>query len=93
MAELVEWRATPAACIPCSLPGSRKSSCPHHPFLDGNGRTGRLLSTLWLYRSGYDFKRLFTISEHYDSDRSAYYEAMRSGNEADADHAMARVLR
>lgn len=37
-----------------------------HPFVDGNGRTSRLLSTLCLYRSGYDFKRLLTISELYD---------------------------
>lgn len=48
-----------------------------HPFLDGNGRTARLLSTLCLYRSGYDFKRLFTISENYDRDRPAYYQAIQ----------------
>ena len=41
-----------------------------HPFVDGNGRTSRLLSTLCLYRSGYDFKRLFTLSEYYDRDRA-----------------------
>jgi tetratricopeptide (TPR) repeat protein len=33
--------------------------------VDGNGRTSRLLSTLCLYRTGYDFKRLFTLSEYY----------------------------
>jgi len=49
-----------------------------HPFLDGNGRTARLLSTLCLYRSGYDFKRLFTISEYYDRDRAGYYQAIQS---------------
>ena len=37
-----------------------------HPFIDGNGRTARLLSTLILYKTGYDFKRLFTLSEYYD---------------------------
>jgi Fic family protein len=49
-----------------------------HPFEDGNGRTARLLSTLCLYRAGYDFRRMFTISEHYDSDRPAYYAALRT---------------
>ncbi|PKP56430.1 MAG: hypothetical protein CVT89_06235 [Candidatus Altiarchaeales archaeon HGW-Altiarchaeales-2] len=37
-----------------------------HPFLDGNGRTARLLCTLILYKTGYDFKKLFSISEYYD---------------------------
>jgi Fic family protein len=49
-----------------------------HPFIDGNGRTARLLSTLILYKTGYDFKRLFTISEYYDKDRPAYYQAIQS---------------
>ncbi|MEJ2745173.1 MAG: Fic family protein, partial [bacterium] len=49
-----------------------------HPFVDGNGRAARLLSTLCLYRKGYDFKRLFTISEYYDRDRPAYYRAIQS---------------
>ena len=54
-----------------------------HPFLDGNGRTSRLLSTLCLYRAGYDFKRLFTISEFYDRDRQAFYAALQSVRNAD----------
>ncbi len=29
------------------------------------------------YRSGYDFKRLFTISGYYDRDRPAYYQAIQ----------------
>jgi Fic family protein len=49
-----------------------------HPFIDGNGRTARLLSTLILYKTGYDFKRLFSISEFYDKDRPAYYRAIQS---------------
>lgn len=31
-----------------------------------------------LYKTGYDFKRLFTISEYYDRDRPAYYKAIQS---------------
>jgi len=56
-----------------------------HPFLDGNGRTARLLSTLWLYRTGYDFKKLFTISKHYDRDRAGYYRAIQEGRERGMD--------
>jgi len=51
--------------------------------VDGNGRTSRLLSTLLLYRAGYDFKRLFTISEFYDRDRPAFYRAIQSVRESD----------
>lgn len=49
-----------------------------HPFLDGNGRASRLLSTLCLYKAGYDFKRLFTISEYYDRDRPTFYKSIQS---------------
>jgi Fic family protein len=56
-----------------------------HPFLDGNGRSARLLSTLCLYRQGYDFKRLFTISEYYDRDRADYYKAIQSVRENNLD--------
>jgi Fic family protein len=56
-----------------------------HPFVDGNGRTSRLLSTLCLYRAGYDFKRLFTISEYYDRDRTAFYDALQHVREQGMD--------
>lgn len=49
-----------------------------HPFVDGNGRTSRLLCALYLYNSDYDFKRLFSISEYYDKDRSNFYKAIQS---------------
>ena len=56
-----------------------------HPFLDGNGRTSRLLSTLCLYKAGYDFKRLFTISEYYDRDRPTFYKKIQSVRENEMD--------
>ncbi len=86
MAELVDWLRTPQGVHPVLVAGLAQIELVRvHPFLDGNGRTGRLLSTLCLYRSGYDFKRLFTISEYYDRDRPTYYSAIRSGNEEGAD--------
>jgi Fic family protein len=86
MAELVVWLRDPGAVHPVLAAGLAQMELVRiHPFLDGNGRTARLLSTLCLYRSGYDFKRLFTISEFYDRDRPAYYEAIRLGNAGGAD--------
>jgi Fic family protein len=40
-----------------------------------------LLSTLCLYKAGYDFKRLFTISEYYDRDRPTFYRKIQSVRE------------
>ena len=79
MRELVSWLNRPSDIHPVIASGIAQFQLVHiHPFLDGNGRTSRLLSTLCLYRGGYDFKRLFTISEYYDRDRMAFYRALQS---------------
>ena len=56
-----------------------------HPFLDGNGRASRLLSTVCWYRAGYDCRGPFTISEYYDRDRAAFYWAIQRVRERDMD--------
>jgi Fic family protein len=49
-----------------------------HPFVDGNGRTARVLATLILYLRGFDTKQFFCLDDYYDSDRKAYYGVLRS---------------
>lgn len=49
-----------------------------HPFLDGNGRVGRALATLILYKEGYDIRRFFSLEEYYDKDAEEYYQALQS---------------
>jgi Fic family protein len=86
MAELVNYLNKETETHPVLLSGIAQFQLVHiHPFLDSNGRTSRLLSTLCLYRAGYDFKRLFTISEYYDRDRAAFYQAIQKvrGNNMD----------
>jgi Fic family protein len=86
MRDLVDWLRTDSAIHPVLVAGIAQFQLVHiHPFLDGNGRTSRLLSTLCLYRAGFDFKRLFTISEFYDRDRSAFYRALQTVREKDMD--------
>ncbi|MEW6216581.1 MAG: Fic family protein [Candidatus Bipolaricaulota bacterium] len=86
MRELVGWLNEPGDVHPVLVSGIAQFQLVHiHPFLDGNGRTSRLLSTLCLYRAGYDFKRLFAISEFYDRDRPAFYRAIQSVREHDMD--------
>ncbi|MYB17948.1 MAG: Fic family protein [Holophagales bacterium] len=86
MRELVDWLNEEDAAHPVLVSGIGQFQLVHiHPFLDGNGRTSRLLSTLCLYKSGYDFKRLFTISEYYDRDRTAFYQALQGVREREMD--------
>lgn len=73
MGEFIGWLNATTEVHPVLVSGIAQFQLVHiHPFLDGNGRTSRLLSTLCLYRAGYDFKRLFTISEYYDRDRALF---------------------
>jgi Fic family protein len=86
MRQLVDWFARPNAIHPVLVSGIAQFQLVHiHPFVDGNGRTSRLLSTLCLYRAGYDFKRLFTISEYYDRDRAAFYHAIQGVRDSGMD--------
>ena len=84
--ELVDWLNQESVVHPVLVSGVAQFQLVHiHPFLDGNGRASRLLSTLCLYKAGYDFKRLFTISEYYDRDRAAFYRAIQGVRERDMD--------
>ena len=86
MQDLTDWLNADTDIHPVLISGLAQFLLVHiHPFVDGNGRTSRLLSTLCLYRNGYDFKRLFTISEYYDRDRAAFYHAIQSVRENDMD--------
>jgi Fic family protein len=86
MSEMVKWLNADLEIHPILVSGIAQFQLVHiHPFLDGNGRTSRLLSTLCLYKSGYDFKRLFTISEYYDRDRPIFYKKIQGVRENDMD--------
>ena len=47
-----------------------------HPFLDGNGRVGRLLSSIILKNFGYDFRGLLAFEEGLNSRRDEYYASL-----------------
>jgi len=48
-----------------------------HPFVDGNGRTGRLLATLLLQKNGYGFRKLLSLDAYYQRNRDRYIDALK----------------
>ena len=48
-----------------------------HPFADGNGRTARALTSLFLALNQYDCNGALVLDSYYASDRKAYYAILR----------------
>jgi len=48
-----------------------------HPFLDGNGRIGRMLIPLFLYQEKLIQSPMFYISAYFEARRDEYYESLR----------------
>ena len=47
-----------------------------HPFLDGNGRMSRLLTTLLLYRAGYEVGKYISLEAKIAKNKDAYYASL-----------------
>ena len=82
MKELIAWiKASEHQGLPCPI----RAGIAHyqfatiHPYYDGNGRTGRLLTTLILHLGGYDLKGMYSLEEYYARDLGAYYKALTIG--------------
>lgn len=53
-----------------------------HPFLDGNGRIGRLIIPLFLVDKGLLTQPMFYISAYFEADRRAYYNGLNGITQA-----------
>jgi len=49
-----------------------------HPFLDGNGRLGRILIPIFLYSKKYLSFPIFYLSEYFEAHREDYYKHLRN---------------
>jgi Fic family protein len=59
-----------------------------HPFLDGNGRTARLLTLLLLYHAGYEVGRYISLERIFEESKESYYETLEKSSRGwhDAEH-------
>ena len=51
-----------------------------HPFMDGNGRVGRLLTLYLLYHAGYDVGRYISLERIVEGSKESYYEALHKSS-------------
>lgn len=51
-----------------------------HPFMDGNGRVSRLVTTVLLQQSGYDIGRYVSIEGMIDNHKAGYYDALEAAS-------------
>jgi len=54
-----------------------------HPFIDGNGRVGRLLTTLLFLKYGYKINKYFILDDYYEVDRIKYSDMLHSADNGD----------
>ena len=48
-----------------------------HPFIDGNGRMSRILTTLLLYKSGYVVGKYISLEKKIHDNKKEYYDALQ----------------
>lgn len=56
-----------------------------HPFHDGNGRTARALTYMYLLQKGYSFFKYFSISSMIVEERGNYYKSIKNSEDSDSD--------
>jgi Fic family protein len=65
--------------VQCAILHSQFESI--HPFLDGNGRVGRLLITLFLCERGHLEQPLLYLSGYLEKNRKDYYDSLQAVRE------------
>ena len=83
VSELVAWLEMTESEIPAPI----AAAAAHHaivttnPFIDGNMRTARIISTMILYRGGFDLTGFYSMEEQYGADPKKYLDALTRDSE------------
>lgn len=81
--ELIDWTNTSEE-LPILKTGIYHHEFVYiHPFVDGNGRTCRLTTTLLLENLGYKINKYFILDDYYDIDRIMYSDSLHSADSGD----------
>ena len=56
-----------------------------HPFLDGNGRTGRMIITFYLWKEGYLEKPVLFLSSYFKKHQKLYYEKLEGYHDGEVE--------
>lgn len=82
MSELVAWINSPESQ---DMPAPIKAGIflyqflTIHPYMDGNGRTGRALATYILRINGLGLNGIFVLEKYYDRNLKGYYDNLQMG--------------
>lgn len=79
MASLAEWiRQAERAAVPTAIVAglAHYQFVTIHPFMDGNGRTARLLATLIPHRGGLGLRGFYSLEEYHARDITTYYDQL-----------------
>lgn len=83
MEELFEWEEQ------AQIPPTLKAGIFHHefvfihPFVDGNGRVCRLLTSLIFLKNNYSINKYFVLDDYYDIDRIMYSDKLHTADYGD----------
>jgi Fic family protein len=82
--ELFEWSTASGQTLPILKAGIFHHHYVYiHPFVDGNGRTCRLLTAMLLIQNGYRINKYFVLDDFYDTDRRKYSDKLSTADKGD----------
>lgn len=84
LVELINWFESDTKTFPLLKVGIFHHHYVYiHPFVDGNGRTCRLLTALLFLKYQYQINKYFVLDDYYDLDRFTYSEMLNSADKGD----------